>query len=72
LGRLLPTLRGGLPCTQIDGAVERKISRLHDSILPYGRYSVIQARHLSRAASRKPVKSGFQGVLTLWKPDFMS
>jgi hypothetical protein len=35
LSRLLPALRGRLPRAQIDGTVERKIPRLHDSILPY-------------------------------------
>ena len=32
---LLPALRGRLPRTQIDGAIERKIPRLHYSILPH-------------------------------------
>jgi hypothetical protein len=36
LARLLPALRGGLPRAQIDGSVKRKITRLHDSILPHG------------------------------------
>src|SRR5262249_59001142 len=50
LGRLLPALRGRLPRAQIDGSVKRKITRLHDSILPYGRQFLIQGRWLARPA----------------------
>ena len=37
LGGLLLALSGGLPGTEVDGTVNRKIPRLHGSILPYAR-----------------------------------
>ncbi len=37
LGGLLLALSGGLPGTEVDGTVNRKITRLHVSILPYAR-----------------------------------
>jgi len=72
LGRLLPALRGRLPRAQIDGSVKRKISRLHDSILPYVHHSLILARRLSRPGSRDAMKLDVQVVLTPRNPGFMS
>ena len=53
LSRLLPALRGGLPRTQIDGTIERKIPRLHDSILPHPRHILIQASPFGGGAGRE-------------------
>src|SRR6185437_7053460 len=65
----LPALRGRLARTQIDGSVKRKISRLHDSILPYVHKSLIRTRPLSRPRSRDAMNMDFQGVLTPWDRD---
>ena len=61
LSRLLPALRGGLPRAQIDGTIERKIPRLHDSILPHPSDILIQASPFgARAITWRPPEHGYK------------